>query len=106
MVYRSGALYIMSSYGSLHGASALSANSLLRYAAGGAVPLFTVQMFAGLGIGWACSLLRFVSVALVPVPWVLYRYGERIRAHSRYIQVIVPQTELGDETVEVMGETK
>jgi hypothetical protein len=87
MVYSSGALYIMNSYGSLHGASALSANSLLRYAGGGAFPLFTVQMFSGLGIGWASSLLGFVSVALVPVPWVLYKYGKRIRAHSQYITI-------------------
>lgn len=85
MVYSSGALYIMNSYGSLHGASALSANSLLRYAFGGAFPLFTVQIFSGLGIGWASSLLGFVSVVLVPVPWVLYRFGRRIRAHSQYI---------------------
>lgn len=91
MIYSSGALYIMNSYGSLHGASALSANSLLRYAAGGAFPLFTVQMFSNLGIGWASSLLGFVSIVLVPVPFVLYRYGARIRAHSRYI-VIGTQT--------------
>lgn len=87
MVYSSGALYIMDSYGSLHGASALSANSLLRYAGGGAFPLFTVQMFSILGIGWASSVLGFVSVILVPVPWVLYKYGKRIRTHSRYITV-------------------
>ena len=87
MVYSSGALYIMNSYGSLHGASALSANSLLRYAGGGAFPLFTVAMFSGLGIGWANSLLGFVSVALVPVPWVLFKYGKKIRSHSRYIIV-------------------
>jgi hypothetical protein len=85
MVYSSGALYIMDSYGSLHGASALSANSLLRYAGGGSFPLFIVQMFSSLGIGWASSLLGFVSVALVPVPWILYKYGKRIRGRSRYI---------------------
>lgn len=91
MVYSSGALYIMNSYGSLHGASALSANSLLRYAGGGAFPLFTVAMFSSLGIGWASSLLGFVSVTLVPVPWVLYKYGERIRAHSQYITIEKPR---------------
>ncbi|KAK1634026.1 major facilitator superfamily domain-containing protein [Colletotrichum phormii] len=90
MVYSSGALYIMNSYGSLHGASALSANSLLRYAGGGAFPLFTVQMFSSMGIGWASSLLGFVSVVLVPVPWVLYKYGSRIRAHSQYITIKEP----------------
>lgn len=87
MIYSSGMLYIMDSYGSLHGASALSANSLLRYAFAGAFPMFTVQMFSKLGIGWASSLLGFVSVALLPVPWVLYKYGKRIRAHSQYITV-------------------
>ncbi|KAK4139276.1 major facilitator superfamily transporter [Dichotomopilus funicola] len=85
MVYSSGALYIMNAYGSLHGASALSANSLLRYAGGGAFPLFTVQMFSSMGIGWASSLLGFVSVVLVPVPFVLYKYGSKIRARSQYI---------------------
>lgn len=101
MVYSSGALYIMNSYGSLHGASALSANSLLRYAGGGAFPLFTVQMFSSLGIGWASSLLGFVSVVLVPVPWVLYKYGRRIRAHSQYItveEVVVLANSLGEVT--------
>jgi hypothetical protein len=29
--------------------------------------------------------LGFVSVALVPVPWILYKYGKRIRGRSRYI---------------------
>ncbi|KAL8386859.1 hypothetical protein RB595_010337 [Gaeumannomyces hyphopodioides] len=90
MVYSSGALYIMDSYGSLHGASALSANSLLRYAFGGALPLVTVQMFSSLGVGWAGTLLGLVSVALVPVPWVLYRLGERIRAHSKYLAAKEP----------------
>ncbi|EXF76177.1 major facilitator superfamily transporter, partial [Colletotrichum fioriniae PJ7] len=105
MVYSSGALYIMNSYGSLHGASALSANSLLRYAGGGAFPLFTVQMFSSMGIGWASSLLGFVSVVLVPVPWVLYKYGSRIRAHSQYITIKEPasgnQTSLEEMTSEV-----
>lgn len=52
--------------------------------------MFTVQMFSSLGIGWASSLLGFVSVVLVPVPWVLYKYGRRIRAHSQYITIKDP----------------
>jgi hypothetical protein len=103
MVYSSGALYIMDAYGSMHGASALSANSVLRYAAGGAFPLFTVQMFEGLGVGWASSLLGFVSVLLVPVPWVLYRYGAKIRARSRYIAVKEPVVGGRSELRQVMG---
>ncbi|KAK4040853.1 major facilitator superfamily domain-containing protein [Parachaetomium inaequale] len=104
MVYSSGALYIMNAYGSLHGASALSANSLLRYAGGGAFPLFTVQMFSSLGIGWASSLLGFVSVALVPVPWVLYKYGSRIRARSQYITIKEPGMENWNSSREMTSE--
>lgn len=29
-------------------------------------------------------MLAFVTVALLPVPFVLYKYGEAIRARSRY----------------------
>lgn len=100
MVYSSGALYIMSSYGPLHGTGALSANSLLRYAGGDAFPLFTVQIFSVLGTGWASSLLGFVSVALMPVPWVLYKYRKSTRVHSQCITVEEPV--LGDSRVKVL----
>lgn len=46
IIYGSSTLYIMNLKGSLYGASALSINSLLRYAIGGAFPLFIVQMFS------------------------------------------------------------
>lgn len=37
-----------------------------------------------LGIHWATSLLGFISVAMLPIPWVLFKWGPRIRARSRY----------------------
>jgi hypothetical protein len=60
-------------------------------------------MFVGLGVGWASSLLGFVSVLLVPVPWVLYRYGAKIRARSRYIAVKEPVVGGRSELRQVMG---
>ncbi|KAK4442301.1 major facilitator superfamily transporter [Podospora aff. communis PSN243] len=65
-------------------ASASSANSLTRYGLAGAFPLFAVQMYTNLGINWATSLLGFISVALLPVPWVFFKYGKKIRSRSRY----------------------
>ncbi|CAG9945027.1 unnamed protein product [Clonostachys rosea f. rosea IK726] len=65
-------------------ASAASANSLARYGFAAAFPLFTVQMYQKLGIPWASSLLGFFSLVLLPVPWVLFKYGPRIRAKSQY----------------------
>ena len=42
-VFCAAALYLLDVYGPLNGASALAANGLVRYVAGAAFPLFTVQ---------------------------------------------------------------
>lgn len=74
----------MDVYHSLNGASAMAANGLLRYIFGAVFPLFTLQMYHGLGIHWAGSLLGFVSLMLMPVPWVLFKWGDIIRRRSSY----------------------
>ena len=84
LVFCSCVLYLIDTYGSLNGASAAAANGMLRYVLGGVFPLFTVQMYGKLGIDWATSLLGFVTVALLPIPWVLYKFGPKIRARSEY----------------------
>ena len=83
-VFLSTAAYLADLYGALNGASAMAANGLVRYACGAAFPLFTFQMYKGLGIAWATSLLGFVSVAMLPIPWVFFSFGHRIRAKSHY----------------------
>ncbi|KAG9253182.1 major facilitator superfamily domain-containing protein [Emericellopsis atlantica] len=65
-------------------ASAASANTLARYGFAAVFPLFTIQMYETLGIAWATSLLGFVALALMPIPWCFYRFGPTIRARSRY----------------------
>lgn len=62
----------------------MAANGLLRYISGAAFPLFTLQMYKTLGIAWATSLLAFIVVALLPVPWVLWIWGRRVRSGSAY----------------------
>jgi MFS family permease len=84
MVFCSTVLYLIDTYQSISGASAAAANGLLRYICGAVFPLFTVQMYKALGIGWATSLFGFVMVALLPIPWVLFFYGARIRERSFY----------------------
>jgi MFS family permease len=84
MVFCSTVLYLIDTYQSIAGASAAAANGLLRYVSGAVFPLFTVQMYKALGIGWATSLFGFVTVALLPIPWVLFFYGARIRERSFY----------------------
>jgi len=76
--------YTVDTYHGTTVASAASANSFARYLFSAAFPLFTVQMFQKLGIPWAGSLLGFVALALLPVPFLLFRFGKQIRAKSRY----------------------
>ncbi|MCJ1387904.1 hypothetical protein MMC18_000747 [Xylographa bjoerkii] len=83
-VFASAALYLVDTYGPMTGASALAANGLARYLSGAAFPLFTIQMYNRLGIPWATSLLGFISIGLLPIPWVLFKYGPHIRAKSNY----------------------
>ena len=41
-------------------------------------------MFNKLGVNWAGSLLGFLGVAFLPIPFLFYKYGERLRKHSSY----------------------
>lgn len=65
-------------------ASAISANNLLRYLLAAVFPLFVVQMYRKLHVDWATSLFAFISLAMVPIPFIFRRYGERIRLRSKY----------------------
>lgn len=83
-VFISAATYLIDVYGPLNGASAMAANGLARYTIGAAFPLFTFQMYSTLGIGWATSLLGFISLAMLPIPLIFFRFGPGIRAKSNY----------------------
>ncbi|KAI1076475.1 MFS general substrate transporter [Whalleya microplaca] len=66
----------------VYAASALAANSFTRCAFAAAFPLFGVQMYQRLGYHWASSLLAFLTVAMMPFPYIFFKYGARIRKHS------------------------
>ena len=83
-IFSASALYTVDVYGAKYGGSAMAANSLLRYTVGAAFPLFTVQMYHKLGIAWATSLLGFLSVFMLPIPFVLFKWGHVIRSKSSY----------------------
>jgi len=69
----------------LHAASALAAVSFLRSLAGFGFPLFAPAMYNALGYGKGNTILAVVTIVLgCPAPWLLWRYGKRIRLASRY----------------------
>jgi hypothetical protein len=75
--------YLTDCYGRFS-ASALAANAVMRSLFSGVFPLFAAQMYAKLGTPWAASTLGFIALAMAPVPWLLYTYGPRLRAISKY----------------------
>jgi len=68
----------------MYSASAFAANTVMRSIVGAAFPLFTVQMFTGLGINWACTLVGLVGLLLAPSPFLFYKYGAKIREKSKF----------------------
>ncbi|KAL4893393.1 MFS general substrate transporter [Aspergillus ambiguus] len=84
VIFVSCVLYLSDVYGAAYGASAMAANGLLRYTMGGSFPLFTPAMYNNLGTAWATSLLAFLSTAFLPIPWIFYKLGPRIRQIRSY----------------------
>jgi hypothetical protein len=73
----------------MYAASAVAANTFLRSAFAGAFPLFASPMFHNLGINWASSLLGFFAIAMIPIPYLFYIYGRRIRARGKWSQASI-----------------
>ncbi|KAH6995307.1 major facilitator superfamily domain-containing protein [Ilyonectria destructans] len=68
----------------LYAASALAANSFLRNLFAAAFPLFGNQMYESLGYQWGSSLLAFLTLAMLPFPYIFFVTGIKIRRKSRF----------------------
>lgn len=77
--------YLVHSYG-IYAASALAGNAVLRSLMGGSLPLAGPKLYETLGPHWAGTLLALIELAMVPIPFVFYRYGHKIRMKSILIR--------------------
>ncbi|CDO96200.1 unnamed protein product [Kluyveromyces dobzhanskii CBS 2104] len=75
--------YLIDSYLFL-AASAIAGNTFMRSSFGAAFPLFAGFMFENMGTNWAGLLLGLFSICLIPVPFLFYRYGRKLRQKSKY----------------------
>jgi hypothetical protein len=41
-------------------------------------------MYLKLGFQWASSLLAFLTLVMMPFPYIFYKYGKKIRGKSRF----------------------
>lgn len=67
-----------------YAASVFAGNDLMRSAFGAGFPLFASAMYRNLGVNWASSTLAFLGIAFIPIPFVLYKYGARLRNNSKH----------------------
>ena len=75
--------YLIDTY-QMTAASALAAGLASRALVGSAFPLFSLQMYRGITVQGATSLLAGISCLLTPIPFIFNRYGMKIRGRSRY----------------------
>ncbi|KAI1816675.1 major facilitator superfamily domain-containing protein [Poronia punctata] len=71
--------YLVDAFGAKASASALAANLIVRSPFGALLGLAAPPLYANLGLGWGNSVLGFITLIFTPVPWLFYRYGERLR---------------------------
>lgn len=76
--------YLAYSYG-IYAASAMAGNAVMRSFLGGTLPLAGPAMYRALGPNWAGTLLGLLEVVIIPIPFLFYRYGHKIREKSAMI---------------------
>lgn len=76
-------MYVEDSY-MVFSASALAGVGLVRNLFGAGFPLFGTQLFENEGCNWAGTILACLAILLVPIPFILERYGTILRTKSPY----------------------
>ncbi|KAK7627478.1 major facilitator superfamily domain-containing protein [Phyllosticta citricarpa] len=83
LIFMSILNYLVDAYETFS-ASAMAASGTARSIFGAALPFAAQPMYKNLGVGWACSVLGFVMLALCGIPFVFIKYGDKIRANSAF----------------------
>lgn len=81
-------------------ASAQGAASCARSICGALLPLAAKPMYTHLGVNWASSLLAFLSLGMTVIPFAFIRYGDRIRASSKFCQYLQEMKKKAEEEEE------
>ncbi|KAI5194991.1 MFS general substrate transporter [Aureobasidium subglaciale] len=82
-IFISSYQYIIDAY-EVYAASALASITLIRYVAAGGMTIVGVPFYKNLGVHYTCTILACISAVMVPVPYVFFLYGHKIRARSKY----------------------
>ncbi|KAF2018113.1 MFS general substrate transporter [Aaosphaeria arxii CBS 175.79] len=75
--------YLVEAY-HMYAASVLASNGLLRCTFAAIFPLFGAKMYNSLGFTWANTVLAFMTVLLMPFPYIFFIFGQRLRMKSNF----------------------
>lgn len=87
-IFQAALNYLVDTF-QLYAASAVAANTFLRSCFAGAFPLVVGPLYHNVGIGPGSSIMGGFAALLIPVPFVFYIYGKRIRAGSKWSKASV-----------------
>ncbi|TBU25470.1 MFS general substrate transporter [Dichomitus squalens] len=68
----------------LYASSASSANTIVRSIIAAIFPVVAHTITDNVGTEWGISIFGFISLALIPIPFIFVRYGPELRDRSRY----------------------
>lgn len=71
-------MYLIDSF-TTYAASALAGNLVVRSIGGALVPMSGLRLYHALGLGWGNTVLGFITAALIPVPFIMLKWGETLR---------------------------
>ncbi|SCV66947.1 BQ2448_5593 [Microbotryum intermedium] len=86
LIFQCILMYISSSYPPALTASILAGNDLFRSSFASVFPLFGSKYFNVLGLGVGSTVLAGINIIMVPLLYLLIRFGPRLRARSKWIQ--------------------
>ncbi|KAH8805190.1 major facilitator superfamily domain-containing protein [Xylogone sp. PMI_703] len=82
-IFMTAYMYVIDSY-ETYAASALTFMTLTRYSIAGGMTVVGVPFYKNMGTHWTLTILGCISVLMVPIPYILYRYGHVVRKRSKY----------------------
>ncbi|WWC72328.1 uncharacterized protein I206_106290 [Kwoniella pini CBS 10737] len=81
-----------------YAASVLASNDFFRSMMGAGMPLAAHGLFVNLGIDWGNTLLAFLTVLFIPIPFILYKAGPWLRKKSPRALHDEPEEKKSDNT--------
>jgi MFS family permease len=63
-----------------YAASAVAAITIVRSAFGAFIPMAGLPLYDALGLGWGNTVLGVISLLTIPIPFLFYKYGKKMRA--------------------------